>query len=131
MRALCSFAIVALTLLPVSAFAQSSAQAPAAAQPSAAAPTVTPAATPVPGSPQQDPAARARWEKFRAACGADLQTHCATVARGTEQGRGEMRQCIDTNKAKFSAGCVTALKERDAERAARKEAAPADSKPKG
>jgi hypothetical protein len=128
MRALRSLAIVALTVLPVSAFAQTTPQTAPAAAPSAAAPA---AATPAPGGPLQDPAARARFEKFRAACGADLQTHCASVARGTEQGRAEIRQCIDANKTKFSAGCVTALKDRDAERAARKEAAPADSKPKG
>jgi hypothetical protein len=42
-----------------------------------------------------------------------------------------MRQCIDTNKTKFSAGCQSALKERDAERAARKDGSGADVKPKG
>jgi hypothetical protein len=124
MRAFTLLALAAITALPMAAHAQTAAPAVA---PSVA----VPAASPTPGGPLQDPAARARFEKFRAACGTDLQTHCATVARGTEQGRTEMRQCIDANKVKFSAGCQTALKERDAERAARKEAAPADTKPKG
>jgi hypothetical protein len=129
MRALQFLAIAVITALPVAAFAQTTTQtAPQTAQQTA--PIAQPSATPS-AKPQEDPAARARWEKFRAACGADLQTHCATVARGTEQSRGEMRQCIDTNKSKFSAGCITALKEREAERAARKDGTPADNKPKG
>jgi hypothetical protein len=129
MRALQYLAIAVITALPVAAFAQTAPQTTPQTAP-AAAPITQPSAT-TSAKPQEDPAARARWEKFRAACGADLQLHCATVTRGTEQGRNEMRQCIDTNKAKFSAGCVTALKERDAERAARKDGAPAENKPKG
>ncbi len=39
-----------------------------------------------------------------------------------------MRQCVETNKAKFSAGCQAAIVERDAARDARK-SAPGD-KPK-
>ncbi len=124
MRALKLLALAAIVALPVVASAQTA--APAAA-PSVAAP----ASKQTPGNPQEDPAARARMEKFRAACGADLQTHCGTIARGTEQSRTEMRQCIDTNTAKFSAACQAAVAERAADRAARKDAAPADVKPKG
>lgn len=126
MRAVKLLAFAAIIALPVAAIAQTAAPAPAAV-PSVAAP----AGKQLPGAPQEDPAARARMEKFRAACGTDLQTHCGTVARGTEQSRGEMRQCIETHKAKFSAGCQTAVAERAADRAARKDAAPADVKPKG
>jgi hypothetical protein len=124
MRAFTLLALAAVSVLPIAANAQSAPQVTAPA-------AVAPAATPGPGGREQDPAARARFEKLRAACGTDLQTHCANVARGTEQGRGEMRQCIDTNKTKFSAGCQSALKERDAERAARKDGSGADVKPKG
>ena len=119
MRALKLFATAALLALPLAAHAQTA--APAAPSATAPAKSQTP----------DDPAAKARWEKFRAACGADLQTHCATVVRGTEQGRADMRQCIETNKAKFSAGCQSAVAERAAERAARKDAGPTDAKPKG
>lgn len=76
----------------------------------------------------QDPAVKARFEKFRAVCGADVQKHCGTVDRTTEAGRGQMRQCIETNKAKFSTDCQAAVAERDANRAANKQAAP--EKPK-
>lgn len=110
-------AVAALVILPVSVFAQSAAptQPGAPSAPAAAKPDIT-------------PEMKARFEKFRAACGADLQTHCATVARGPDAGRAEMRQCVETNKAKFSAGCQAAIVERDAARDARK-SAPGD-KPK-
>ena len=126
MRAVKLLTLAAILALPVAASAQTATPTPGAA-PSVAASAKTQA----PGNPQEDPAARARIEKFRAACGTDLQTHCGTIARGTEQSRSEMRQCIDTNKSKFSAGCQTAITERAADRAARKDAAPADAKPKG
>lgn len=111
-------ALPSLALLPSFAFAQS---APAPAAPPANAPAAT--------KPDVTPEMKARFEKFRAACGADLQTHCASVARGTDQTRGEMRQCIEANKAKFSAGCQAAITERDAARDTRKAGQPAD-KPK-
>jgi hypothetical protein len=120
MRAAKRLATAALLSWPLAAHAQTAAPA--------AAPSVSaPAKSQIP----EDPAAKARWEKFRAACGADLQTHCANSTRGTDQSRADMRQCIDTNKAKFSPGCQTAVAERAAERAARKDASPADVKPKG
>jgi hypothetical protein len=122
--------LVALIALPSIAFAQSAAQpaAPTAAAPSASA---TPEAAPS-GGRTDTPEAKARYEKFRTACGTDLQKHCATVQRGTEQARGEMRQCIETHKASFSATCQTALSERDAAREARKQgqAPAAPEKPK-
>ncbi len=68
------------------------------------------------------PEMKARFEKFRATCGADVQAHCASVPRGTDATRGEMRQCIDTHKAKFSAACQSAVAERDAARDAKKSA---------
>lgn len=107
----------ALTGLAVtSAFAQTAAPTT---------PTTAPAAAATGEKGPQDPASKARFEKFRAVCGADIQKHCGTVERGNEQARGQMRQCIDTNKAKFSADCQAAVTERDANRDARKQATPA------
>ena len=37
---------------------------------------------------------------FREACGADLQTYCAS-----SKSHDERRACVDANKDKFSAGC--------------------------
>ena len=98
---------------------------------SAQSPTApTAAAAPVTAQrPDLSPEAKARAEKFRAACGADLQTHCATIVRGTEGSRGEMRQCIETNNAKFSASCQAAVTERDINRDARKQAQPTAGQP--
>lgn len=48
------------------------------------------------------------FQRVREACAADIQTHCASV------GREQMRSCMDTNKAKFSATCQAAISERDA-----------------
>lgn len=115
--------------LATSALAQT-ATAPATPSAPAAAPAAP--ATPVaqPSGPH-DPAAKARFERFRAICGADLQKHCGTIERGNDQARGQMRQCIDTNKAKFSADCQAAVAERDANREARKQTAPSNAdKPK-
>jgi hypothetical protein len=105
--------LVALIALPSIVLAQS---APQPAAPVAAAPAASQK-----GGFADNPEAKARFEKFRAACGADLQTHCAMVQRGSDQARSEMRQCIETHKAKFSATCQTALTERDAARDARKQ----------
>jgi hypothetical protein len=44
-----------------------------------------------------------RGAAIRAACGADIETNCAG-----KQGP-EIRQCLNDNKAKLSAGCSTAL----------------------
>jgi hypothetical protein len=112
--------LVALIALPTIAFAQSTTQpvAPAAAGPTLAAPAAAAAPS---GGRADTPEAKARYEKFRAACGTDLQKHCATVQRGTEQSRDEMRQCIETHKASFSSTCQAALAEREAAREARKQ----------
>jgi hypothetical protein len=99
--------------------------------PAVTAPAAAPVAASTPQRQDMSPEAKARYEKFRAACGADLQTHCAAIARGPDQSRGEMRQCIETNKTKFSASCQAAVAERDANREARKQALPAATeKPK-
>lgn len=45
--------------------------------------------------------AKARTAAFQAACGADMQKHCASVP----QGRGELRRCIESNQDKLSAQC--------------------------
>lgn len=91
--------------------------------------TAPPAAPPAERA--ADPEAKARFEKFRTACGPDLQTHCATVAKGTDHSRADMRQCIEANKSKFSAACQTAITEREANREARKQSQPvAVEKPK-
>lgn len=122
-------ALILAASMPIAAVAQTVQQPSPSAQqaaPVAAAPTASR------GNGPQDPETKARWEKFQAACGADLKTHCAGIERSAEKGRGEMRQCIETNKAKFSATCQSAVNEREAARAARKDAqqpAPTD-KPK-
>ena len=114
--------VAALALVPTLAVAQT---APAPTTPAPAAPAAAPAAAP---QRTVDPEMKARFEKFRAACGADLATHCATVAKGE---RGEMRQCVEANKTKFSAGCQAAIADRDAGREARKQTQPAaPEKPK-
>lgn len=123
---------LAIIAAAITGLAVTSAFAQTAAQP-AASPAAAPAATaPAPTSAgPHDPAAKARFEKFRAVCGADLQKHCGTVDRTSDAGRGQMRQCIETNKAKFSTECQAAVAERDANREARKLTPPANGeKPK-
>jgi hypothetical protein len=122
----------AMFVLPAIGFAQSTAQ-PATPQTT----TSAPSATQVPstngrGAREMSPEARARFEAFRAACGADLKVHCGDIQRDTDEGRAAMRQCVETHKAKFSVTCKTAIAERDAAREARKQnqAAPAAEKPK-
>lgn len=125
-------ALVALAALPGIAFAQTAAPAASTAPVGAnsAAPVGANSTAPVGAGPaaksdmSQDPEAKARFEKFRAVCGADLDKHCGTVERGTEQARGQMRQCITTHKASFSASCQAAIVERDAAREARKQDKP-------
>ena len=128
-------AIAALgTLLAFSHTASAQAPGPAPSAPGtppAAAPA-TPSANPDQAGPR-NPEARARWEKFQAVCGADLKSHCGAVSGQGDQRRTEMRSCVDTHKAKFSAGCQSAIAERDADRAARQDAKgakPAADKPK-
>lgn len=48
------------------------------------------------------------FQRVRESCASDLQTHCANLQRD------QMRQCMDTNKAKFSTTCQAAIAERDA-----------------
>lgn len=48
------------------------------------------------------------FQRIREACASDLQTHCAGLQREA------MRQCMDANKAKFSATCQSAIAARDA-----------------
>lgn len=122
---------IALIAAALTGLAITSAFAQTAAPPAAPA-AAAPAATSIPAAPgAQDPAAKARFEKFRAVCGADIQKACGNVDRTTDAGRGQMRQCIETNKAKFSADCQAAVAERDANREARKTVAPVNAeKPK-
>jgi hypothetical protein len=42
--------------------------------------------------------------EFTAACGADMQTYCASA-----QSRDDRRACVQANSAKFSQGCQTFL----------------------
>lgn len=118
-------AVLLVVSMPVAAVAQTAPQAgQSAPQAAPAAPAaVTPSAPR--GNGPQDAEAKARFEKFQAACGADLKSHCAGIERSAEKGRAEMRQCIETNKTKFSAACQSAVAEREAARAARKDAQPA------
>ena len=123
-RALIATALTGLAITSVAAQTATPPSPAPAAAPTAAAPAVS-------EKGPQDPAAKARFEKFRAVCGSDIQKHCGTVERGNDQARGQMRQCVEANKAKFSTECQAAVVERDANREARKQAAPATSeKPK-
>jgi hypothetical protein len=61
------------------------------------------------------PAPEAR-EKFRAACGADVQKLCADV----ERGKGAIRSCLDTHEKELSSACKAARAERAAARAKEK-----------
>ena len=42
--------------------------------------------------------------EFRAACGADVQTYCASA-----QSREDRHACVEANKSKFSQGCQSFL----------------------
>ncbi len=52
-------------------------------------------------------------EKFRAACGADVQKFCANI----ERAKGAMRGCLAEHEKDLSAGCKAAREERAAARA--------------
>lgn len=58
---------------------------------------------------KRESAAGGGFQRIRQACAADIEAHCATV------GRDGMRQCMEANKAKFSAACQSAIAERDAQ----------------
>jgi hypothetical protein len=82
--------VLALALVPATAFAQSASQSTA---PEAAAPEAR--------------------EKARAACAADVQKFCATV----ERAKGAMRTCLEAHATEISDGCKAARAERAAARA--------------
>lgn len=129
MRRIFMSALLLAGTFSLTANAQTAAPA-AGASPAAPAAAATPA--PHRGAGAQDPEAKARWEKFQTACAADLKTHCGTIDRQAEGARGQLRQCIEANKAKFASECQSAVAERDAARAARKDAQPASAtQPKG
>jgi hypothetical protein len=71
------------------------------------------ASAPVGGAGAVDRTARASagggLERLRLACGSDIAEYCAGIARE------DLRACLATNRTKFSAGCQTALAERDAQ----------------
>ncbi|MEQ1710369.1 MAG: cysteine rich repeat-containing protein [Hyphomicrobium sp.] len=108
-----------LIAIPAIAFAQTptaqpSTTAPAAAAPSGAAPAVAAPATsaaPVAVAPadaaKQEHAGR---EKFRAACGADIEKLCA----GIERAKGQIRACLESNKDKLGSTCNEMLAARAA-----------------
>ncbi len=54
--------------------------------------------------------------KLKHACGADLERFCKDVKKG--EGR---KACLRTHASELQPACSDALKERDAEKAARKE----------
>jgi hypothetical protein len=120
-------AATALAILPTVTLAQTASQPAASAQPGH---STAPSANA--GGREMSPEARARFEAFRAACGADLKAHCGEIQRGTDEGRAAMRQCVETHKVKFSATCQTAITARDSAREARKQnqPTPAAEKPK-
>ncbi|MGO9171717.1 MAG: cysteine rich repeat-containing protein [Rhodomicrobium sp.] len=53
--------------------------------------------------------------KLKHACGADLEKFCKDVKKG--EGR---KACLRTHASELQPGCADALKERDAEKAAKK-----------
>jgi hypothetical protein len=59
------------------------------------------------------------WQKYRAACAAELKTHCGDVERIKGE-RGRMRACLDTHRASLGKECLSALTERDAAAIAKK-----------
>lgn len=79
-------------------------------EPSAAPAAGAAAAATPPASVAADP--RARFERIRAVCSTDLQSHCA----GAE--RQEMRACMEANRTRFSPACQAVI----AETAPRREA---------
>ncbi len=62
-----------------------------------------------PSAKADAPGGGGNFQRIRQACAADIQSHCATA------GRDGMRQCLEANKAKFSAACQSAIAERDAQ----------------
>ena len=103
-----------LIAIPAIAFAQSPTAQPSAAAPSTAAPAASAPATP--GAPvAATPADAAKHEhagreKFRAACGADIEKLCA----GVERAKGQVRACLETNKDKLGSTCNELLAARAA-----------------
>lgn len=107
-----AFAAVLVALsIPAIALAQS---APATA------PTA-PSATAAPAAPD------AERNKFRAACGTDIQKFCgdvtidsSTLPDQKREQRGKMRACLTTHNADLSVDCKAAVTAREAEHAAKK-----------
>lgn len=56
------------------------------------------------GGTMQGPSGGDHHGAFRAACGADLQSFCASA-----QTRDDRHACVEANKAKFSQGCQSFL----------------------
>ncbi len=86
---------------------------------------IPPKATPAGGQPQAGGPGGAggqRFARIREVCGADLAVHCAGIERS------EMRTCMATNRAKFSAPCQAVIAEGDGAPAA---TVPANADPKG
>jgi hypothetical protein len=54
--------------------------------------------------------------KLKDACGSDLEKFCKDVKKG--EGR---KACLRTHSSELQPGCTDALKERDAEKAAKKQ----------
>lgn len=93
-------ALLLLSTLPIAA--------PVASWAQSAAPSAAPSATEAAPSAEK---AEAR-EKYRAACGADVQKFCANI----ERAKGAMRSCLETNEAALSPSCKAARAERAAAR---------------
>ena len=111
-------AIAALILVAGSGLAMAQTAATPAPTAPAATAVAPAAAAPVAAQPeanQNNPA----WQKFRAACAADVAKHCGDVERVKGE-RGKVRACLDTHKASLSTECSAALAEREAAAKAKK-----------
>lgn len=107
-----AFVSIAATAALAQATPPAASQTPTA--PSAGAPAAPTAATPA------GPASA--FQNFRMACGKEIRTVCGQPPKGDKQARELRLQCVDANKAKFSADCQAAIDARHAERQARKDA---------
>lgn len=78
-----------------------------------------PAATTAPAAPV---AATPAGKNVRKVCGKEIRVVCGQPPKGDKSARDTRRQCVEANKAKFSADCQAAIDARAAERQTRKDA---------
>lgn len=110
------FAAAFVGLAATAAFAQSSPQ-PAPAPGATPAPSAT-----APAAPAAPAASTPAGQNVRQVCAKEIRTVCGPSPKGDKTAREPRRQCVEANKAKFSAECQAAIDVRIADRQARKDA---------